>query len=85
MYLQGANEYLANITDKAADNDLVLMVDALDVWFQVSPQTLIKRFEELGTPGVVVSAEINCCCWPHEFESVQSVSCRESNLLRFDR
>jgi hypothetical protein len=72
--LAGAHEWLTNITDKTAENDLVLLVDALDVWFQVSPKTLIERFEELGTRGVVVGAEINCCCWPYEFESVKSVS-----------
>ena len=73
MYFQGAYEYLTNITDNNAEADLVLMVDALDVWFQASPRTLIERFEELGTSGVVVGAEVNCCCWPNEFESIRSV------------
>ena len=64
----GVHDYLANITDKSADNDLVIMIDALDVWLQISPQTLTKRFDELGTSGVVVSAENNC--WPNAAESV---------------
>lgn len=73
MCLLGAHQFLSNITDKSADNDLVLLVDAFDVWFQVSPKILTERFEELNTPGVVTAAEVNCCCWPYEFESVKSV------------
>jgi hypothetical protein len=73
---QGVHEYLSGITDKNADTDLVLMVDALDVWFQLSPRTLVERFDELGTSGVVASAEINCCCWPWSpaFDIIKDVS-----------
>jgi hypothetical protein len=74
MYLQGAHEYLQKISNTIPENDIVLLVDAFDVWFQVSPATLVERFEELGTSGVLVGAEVNCCCWPWDFASVQSVS-----------
>ena len=70
ILLQGTYEYLTNITDQNADADLVLMVDVLDVWFQLSPRTLVERFEELGTSGVVISAEK--VCFPNEGNSVSS-------------
>ena len=72
IHLQGANEYMTNITGKSAETDLVLMVDAFDVWFQTSPSVLIERFNELGTSGVVASAEMNCCCWPGGSRHVSS-------------
>jgi hypothetical protein len=74
-YFQGTYEYLTNTTDEIAETDLVLLIDALDVWFQLSPTTLAERFEELGTSGVVTSAEINCCCWPWNFQAIKDVSC----------
>jgi len=76
LKVDGIHGYLQKITDKNADNDLALMVDALDVWFQLSPRTLLERFDELGTSGVVASAEINCCCWPWspEFDIIKDVS-----------
>jgi len=64
LKVNGAVEYLENITDSKSDGDIALLADALDVWFQLSPKTLVERFDELGTSGVVASAEINCCCWP---------------------
>ena len=70
MYLSGVHEYLINITDKSAENDLVLMVDALDVWFQLSPKTLVQRFEELGMSRVMIGTET--ACWPHPEDSVSS-------------
>jgi len=50
----------------AEEIDLVLMVDGYhnDVWFQLSLITLIKRFEELRTPQVVMGVEIEC--WPND-------------------
>jgi len=43
-------------------------MDSFDVWLQLSPNTLIERFEELGAPGIVVGAERNC--WPNAQESL---------------
>ena len=70
MYWQGTHEYLKNITVGNAETDLVLLVDALDVWFQLSPRTLVERFEELSTSGVVIGAEK--VCFPNEGDSVSS-------------
>ena len=48
------------------------MMDALDAWLQLSPQTLIERYEELGTSGVVVGAER--ACWPNDLDTVSVVN-----------
>ena len=48
----------------------MFMIDALDVWLQLSPGTLMERFEELGTSGVVIGADK--ACWPNKWESVSS-------------
>lgn len=66
--MQGVYDYLTNITDQDAENDLVFMMDALDAWLQVSPKTLIERFDELHTSGVVIGADK--VCWPNDWESV---------------
>ena len=63
-----------NITDENPESDLVFMMDAHDVWCQLSPRTLIERFDELGTSGVVVGAEEICCCWPEGSGTVPEVS-----------
>ena len=68
MHLQGVHDYLTNITNDGVDDDIVFMMDAFDVWLQLSPRTLVERFEELGTSGVVVGAET--ACWPNEWDSV---------------
>jgi len=76
--LQGTLEYLTNISTIDAESDLVFMVDALDVWLQLSPRTLIERFEELGTSGVVIGADK--FCWPNEWESSACQDAPESTL-----
>ena len=61
--IYGINEHLKTL-DSSRDADLVLMVDAYDIWFQLRPQTLIDRYfdqnrranqrirEEIGTDVV---------------------------------
>jgi hypothetical protein len=70
MYLQAVHNYLTNITGENADTDVVFMMDALDAWLQLSPGTLIKRFDELGTSKVVTGGDT--LCWPNEADSVSS-------------
>jgi len=77
-YLQGVYEYLTNITDENAENDLVFMVDALDIWLQLSPRTLIERFEELNTFEVVTGADK--ACWPNEWDSPECQAAPPSTL-----
>jgi len=63
----GVHEYLTNITDPNEDTDVVFMMDAIDIWLQLSPRTLIQRFEELNTSGVVAGADK--ICYPNDPES----------------
>lgn len=42
-YLDKVTNDDANEGDKLGNNDLVLMVDAYDVWFQLPPDTLLQR------------------------------------------
>jgi hypothetical protein len=51
--ITGALEYLDGVTgdsghddDRLQENDLVLIVDAYDIWFQLPPELLIRRFHE---------------------------------------
>jgi hypothetical protein len=46
------------------------MMDAFDVWLQLSPINLIDRFEELNTSKVVLGADK--ACWPNALDSVSS-------------
>ena len=74
LYL-GVHDYLTNFTDKIAEeNDLILMIDGYDIWFQLSPRTLIERFEELGTSQVVIGVEVDC--WPNDHSSVSLADSR---------
>jgi hypothetical protein len=56
---------MGNLTH--AEDDIVLMVDALDIWFQLSSETVLARFEEFNH-GVIVGADR--ACWPNELDSV---------------
>ena len=47
--------------------DLIFLVDALDVWIQLSPANLARRFVEYGH-DVVVGAERHCI--PNQWSSV---------------
>lgn len=44
--VSGVREYLRK-QSSARDEDLVLVVDGYDIWFQLSPQILIERYHEL--------------------------------------
>jgi len=65
----------------ADSNDLVMMVDAFDIWFQLSPATLIARYQELGTTGVVLGADK--ACWPNAGDSVSSQCNYNSFVIYF--
>lgn len=56
--ITGALDYLDKVTrpdtnrgDKLENDDLVLIVDAYDVWFQLPPQTLIQRYHQSCQDG----------------------------------
>ena len=44
--LSGVSQFLKKL-DASHDEDLVLVIDGFDVWFQLGPQVLIDRYHEL--------------------------------------
>ncbi len=46
-WLSAIDELLENDSD-ADDNDLAVLVDAYDIWFQLPPSILIKRYHQLN-------------------------------------
>ena len=79
--LQGLYTYLANLTNTNNDSNLVLMVDALDVWFQLSPTVVIKHFNQLNTDKVVLGADKSC--WPNDWHSVSRLQLHLPQTLNF--
>lgn len=56
-YLLGAGSHIAKISKvleylkglpKDADEDLILMMDAFDIWFQLKPEVLISRYFQIN-------------------------------------
>lgn len=50
------------------DYDMMLMADAYDLWLQLPPSTLIRRFQELEAK-IVIGADQ--WCWPNDPNSVR--------------
>ena len=57
------------------------MTDAFDVWFQLSPATLIARYQELGTTDVILGADKGC--WPNSPDSVSVAAIQILNSLSY--
>ncbi|KAI9162834.1 hypothetical protein HJFPF1_04428 [Paramyrothecium foliicola] len=47
-YLDAMSHEKANEEDKLAEHDLVVLVDAYDVWWQLPPEVLIRRYHEIN-------------------------------------
>ncbi len=45
--INGVHSYLASL-DETHDQDLLLLVDGYDVWFQLRPDVLVKRFDQIN-------------------------------------
>ena len=60
------------MTRDIARDDLIMVIDALDVWVQLPAQTIARRFLEIGAE-LVVSAEKHC--FPNDDESVRCYEC----------
>ena len=52
------------------ESDLIFMMDSLDVWLQLSPRVLARRFLEYDE-DILVAAEKNC--FPNSPESVSGL------------
>ncbi|ORX33801.1 hypothetical protein BD324DRAFT_200174 [Kockovaella imperatae] len=80
--VQGLAELLASpvyMRDMKED-DLILTMDALDAWLQLSPDVVARRFLEMGDVSVVVAAEKNC--WPNDKEGHDCVDAPVSPLIK---
>jgi len=67
-----------NITAIGNNNDVIFMMDAFDIWLQQSPLALLRRYDELGSGGVVVGADKGC--WPNEWDAPECQGVPESPL-----
>jgi hypothetical protein len=61
----------------ASPDDYVLLADAFDVWFQLPPSFLIKRFQELDADIVIGADRV---CWPNAEDSVSIAVEPDSSL-----
>lgn len=64
-------------TTHIAKDDLVFFMDAMDVWLQLPPDYLVRRFLEFDADIVIGNDKV---CWPNSFKSVSTESSlREGN------
>ena len=50
-----------------AEDDLILLIDALDVWLQLSPTVMGRRFLDYGSDIVIGADKM---CWPNPADTV---------------
>lgn len=72
-YLTAASSDDANPGDRLGDNDLVIMVDAYDVWFQLPPEVLLRRFHETNQQANARLA--------HEWGSLEDVPMKQTIVV----
>ncbi|RSH80174.1 hypothetical protein EHS25_007279 [Saitozyma podzolica] len=75
--VSGLRNVLDTYLSEGTPDDLVLLTDATDVWFQLSPQFLVSRFQELDA-DIVVGADMKC--WPNDEDSEDCTGVAESPL-----
>ncbi|KAK9452857.1 hypothetical protein V1511DRAFT_506577 [Dipodascopsis uninucleata] len=75
-------EYLKS--DLIGDNDLVIIMDAFDVWFQLPFMTLVQRYyelqKELPVESVIFGADKGC--WPNPETSKACTNVPDSTLSK---
>ncbi|KAJ6256414.1 hypothetical protein Dda_8915 [Drechslerella dactyloides] len=74
MKIKGFHTYL---NERTRDDDIVIMIDGFDVWFQLPLQILLARFIKLGVPAVFGADKK---CWPNDFKSVACTAVPQSPL-----
>ncbi|KAF3318700.1 hypothetical protein TWF173_006715 [Orbilia oligospora] len=72
--IKGFHDYL---NTRTRDDDIIIMIDGFDVWFQLPLQVLLSRFLKMGVP-VVFGADKKC--WPNDFKSVACTAIPQSPL-----
>jgi hypothetical protein len=69
----GLRDVLDSYLVDAEGSDYVLLADAMDIWFQLSPSFLVNRFNELDAEVVI---GVDKMCWPNDLASVSTVARR---------
>ncbi|KAF3927908.1 hypothetical protein ABW20_dc0106727 [Dactylellina cionopaga] len=72
--IKGFHTYL---NERTRDDDIIIMIDGFDVWFQLPLQVLLSRFLKLNVP-VVFGADKKC--WPNDMKSVACTAIPQSPL-----
>jgi hypothetical protein len=67
----GLRDVLDSYLVNADGSDYVLLADAMDIWFQLSPSFLINRFNELEAEVVI---GVDKMCWPNDLASVSTTA-----------
>jgi hypothetical protein len=76
-YLQRVSQPDANAADRLTDDDLVAVVDAYDVWFQLPPDVLLKRYHATNQEA---NARI-AAQWPGEETSPTLASMNQTIIV----
>lgn len=74
--IPGTYDYLKALPTSNED-DLVVMSDSFDVWFQLGPRALSRRFAEFGSKIVIGADEF---CWPNNETSYECVNAPNSTI-----
>lgn len=79
--ISGVHEYVANL-DGSHDEDLVLMVDGYDLWFQLRPQTLVDRYFDINRRADKrISSELGLDAATKGIRQEIIFGCQVSNLI----
>ncbi|EWC43822.1 hypothetical protein DRE_07266 [Drechslerella stenobrocha 248] len=74
MKIKGFHTYL---NERTRPEDIVIMIDGFDVWFQLPLQVLLSRFLKMGNPAVFGADKK---CWPNDFKSPACTAVPQSPL-----
>ncbi len=64
------------------DDELILVADAMDVWFQLPARMMVQRFEDLGGKVIAGAEKV---CYPNRESSVSrrwECKCRQIAEIR---
>jgi hypothetical protein len=69
IYRSGLRDVLDSYLADAKGSDYILLADAMDIWFQLSPSFLVNRFNEMDAEVVIGADKM---CWPNDLASVSA-------------
>jgi hypothetical protein len=66
--IPGVANYIARTLSTRDDADYAMMADSYDLWLQLGPRALIRRFREMEAKIVI---GVDMWCWPNDPNSVR--------------